>query len=32
MGDRRYSTLVCAERDKALFEKTGAVREWNPVG
>jgi hypothetical protein len=23
MGDRRYSTVVCAERDKDVFEKMG---------
>ena len=32
MGDRCYSTLVCAERDKDVFEKMGyRLQEWQAL-
>ncbi len=32
MGDRCYSTLVCAERDKDVFEKMGCrLQEWQAL-
>lgn len=31
MGDRCYSTLVCAERDSSIFEKIGYRLEESPA-
>ena len=32
MGDRCYSTVVCAERDKDVFEKMGyRLQEWQAL-